>query len=145
MPHDNLEAEALRCGEAAVRLIASAIAATDYCPAPVVRCRSRPSEGEDLLGALGPDEWLGVLQLSQIRCTVNLYSGGRLVKTHPRQPPGGRSTDRLDRPNTRPEPARSRFHCRVDGPGQPYVGSHDGFWSAKEAASQGFALWFVWT
>jgi transposase len=29
---------------------------------------------------------------------VKLYSGGRLVKTHPRQPPGGRSTDRDDLP-----------------------------------------------
>lgn len=29
---------------------------------------------------------------------VKLYSGGKLVKTHPRQPPGGRSTDREDLP-----------------------------------------------
>lgn len=29
---------------------------------------------------------------------VRLYSAGRLVKTHPRQPPGGRSTDRDDLP-----------------------------------------------
>jgi transposase len=29
---------------------------------------------------------------------VKLYSGGRLVKAHPRQPPGGRSTDRDDLP-----------------------------------------------
>ncbi len=29
---------------------------------------------------------------------VKLYSRGRLVKTHPRQPPGGRSTDRDDLP-----------------------------------------------
>jgi transposase len=29
---------------------------------------------------------------------VKLYSAGRLVKTHPRQPPGGRSTDRADLP-----------------------------------------------
>lgn len=29
---------------------------------------------------------------------VKLYSHGRLVKTHPRQPPGGRSTDRDDLP-----------------------------------------------
>lgn len=29
---------------------------------------------------------------------VKLYAGGRLVKTHPRQPPGGRSTDREDLP-----------------------------------------------
>jgi transposase len=29
---------------------------------------------------------------------VKLYSSGRLVKTHPRQPPGGRSTDRADLP-----------------------------------------------
>ena len=29
---------------------------------------------------------------------VKLYSRGRLVKTHPRQPPGGRSTDREDLP-----------------------------------------------
>ncbi len=29
---------------------------------------------------------------------VKLYSRGRLVKTHPRQPPGGRSTDRADLP-----------------------------------------------
>jgi transposase len=29
---------------------------------------------------------------------VKLYSAGRLVKTHPRQPPGGRSTDRQDLP-----------------------------------------------
>jgi hypothetical protein len=29
---------------------------------------------------------------------VKLYSAGRLVKTHPRQPPGGRSTDREDLP-----------------------------------------------
>ena len=32
------------------------------------------------------------------RQLVKLYSGGRLVKTHPRQPPGGRSTDRDDLP-----------------------------------------------
>jgi transposase len=30
---------------------------------------------------------------------VRLYSHGRLVKTHPRQPPGGRSTDRDDLPD----------------------------------------------
>jgi hypothetical protein len=29
---------------------------------------------------------------------VKLYAAGRLVKTHPRQPPGGRSTDREDLP-----------------------------------------------
>jgi hypothetical protein len=29
---------------------------------------------------------------------VKLYANGRLVKTHPRQPPGGRSTDREDLP-----------------------------------------------
>lgn len=29
---------------------------------------------------------------------VKLYAGGRLIKTHPRQPPGGRSTDRDDLP-----------------------------------------------
>lgn len=32
---------------------------------------------------------------------VKLYSRGRLVKTHPRQPPGGRSTDRDDLPEHR--------------------------------------------
>jgi transposase len=32
------------------------------------------------------------------RQLVKLYSGGRLVKTHPRQPPGGRSTDPKDLP-----------------------------------------------
>ncbi|HEY9415074.1 MAG TPA: IS21 family transposase, partial [Pseudonocardia sp.] len=32
---------------------------------------------------------------------VKLFSGGVLVKTHPRQPPGGRSTDRADLPAER--------------------------------------------
>jgi len=50
-----------------------------------------------------PEQWIGQhLDARADSDLVKLYStgsgGGRLVKTHPRQPPGGRSTDRLDLP-----------------------------------------------
>ncbi len=46
-----------------------------------------------------PAQWIGHhLQARADRELVKLYSGGQLVKTHPRQPPGGRSTDRDDLP-----------------------------------------------
>lgn len=50
-----------------------------------------------------PEQWIGQhLDARADSDLVKLYStgsgAGRLVKTHPRQPPGGRSTDRLDLP-----------------------------------------------
>jgi len=46
-----------------------------------------------------PEQWLGQhLDARADSELVKLYSAGRLVKTHPRQPPGGRSTDRADLP-----------------------------------------------
>ena len=50
-----------------------------------------------------PEQWIGQhLDARADSELVKLYStgsgAGRLVKTHPRQPPGGRSTDRLDLP-----------------------------------------------
>ncbi len=46
-----------------------------------------------------PGTYLGdQLQARADRELVKLYHRGRLVKTHPRQPPGGRSTDRDDLP-----------------------------------------------
>ena len=46
-----------------------------------------------------PEQWLGQhLDARADSELVKLYSAGRLVKTHPRQRPGGRSTDREDLP-----------------------------------------------
>ncbi len=50
-----------------------------------------------------PEQWIGQhLDARADSDLVKLYStgsgAGQLVKTHPRQPPGGRSTDRLDLP-----------------------------------------------
>jgi transposase len=46
-----------------------------------------------------PEQWIGQhLDARADSDLVKLYCGGRLVKTHPRQPPGGRSTDRADLP-----------------------------------------------
>jgi transposase len=46
-----------------------------------------------------PEQYLGRhLEARADSELVKLYSRGRLVKTHPRQPPGGRSTDRDDLP-----------------------------------------------
>jgi hypothetical protein len=50
-----------------------------------------------------PEQWIGQhLDARADSDLVKLYStgsgAGRLVKTHPRQPPGGRSTDPLDLP-----------------------------------------------
>jgi transposase len=52
---------------------------------------------------------------------VKLYASGRLVKTHPRQPPGGRSTDREDLPEGKTgyalrDLARLVAACGVHGP-----------------------------
>jgi len=49
-----------------------------------------------------PGQWIGqYLDARADSDLVKLYSGGQLVKTHPRQPPGGRSTDRADLPEER--------------------------------------------
>jgi len=54
-----------------------------------------------------PEQWIGHhLDARADSTLVKLYStggasAGRLVKTHPRQPPGGRSTDRTDLPEHR--------------------------------------------
>lgn len=49
-----------------------------------------------------PEQWIGQhLDARADSELVKLYSRGRLVKTHPRQPPGGRSTDRADLPAER--------------------------------------------
>jgi len=46
-----------------------------------------------------PAQWIGQhLDARADSELVKLYSRGQLVKTHPRQPPGGRSTDREDLP-----------------------------------------------
>jgi hypothetical protein len=46
-----------------------------------------------------PEHYLGQhLEARADSELVKLFSRGRLVKTHPRQPPGGRSTDRADLP-----------------------------------------------
>ena len=46
-----------------------------------------------------PEQWIGQhLDARADSELVKLYSSGKLVKTHPRQPPGGRSTDREDLP-----------------------------------------------
>lgn len=46
-----------------------------------------------------PEQWIGhCLDARADSELVKLYSAGRLIKTHPRQPPGGRSTDREDLP-----------------------------------------------
>jgi len=46
-----------------------------------------------------PAQWIGhYLEARADSELVKLYSGGQLVKTHPRQRPGGRSTDRADLP-----------------------------------------------
>ncbi len=46
-----------------------------------------------------PAQWIGQhLEARADSELVKLYSRGQLVKTHPRQPPGGRSTDRGDLP-----------------------------------------------
>jgi len=46
-----------------------------------------------------PEQWIGQhLDARADSEVVKLYSRGRLVKTHPRQRPGGRSTDRIDLP-----------------------------------------------
>lgn len=49
-----------------------------------------------------PAQWIGQhLDARADSELVKLYSGGQLVKTHPRQRPGGRSTDRADLPAER--------------------------------------------
>lgn len=54
-----------------------------------------------------PEQWLGQhLDARADSALVTLYAtggagAGRLVKTHPRQPPGGRSTDRADLPEAK--------------------------------------------
>ena len=46
-----------------------------------------------------PQQWIGhYLDARADSDLVKLYSAGQLVKTHPRQRPGGRSTDRADLP-----------------------------------------------
>jgi transposase len=46
-----------------------------------------------------PEQWLGTyLDARADSQLVKVYSSGKLVKTHPRQRPGGRSTDREDLP-----------------------------------------------
>jgi hypothetical protein len=46
-----------------------------------------------------PTEFVGKrLQARADRSTVRFYDGGRLVKVHPRKPPGERSTDPMDLP-----------------------------------------------
>jgi len=46
-----------------------------------------------------PEQWIGqYLDARADSKLVKLYHRGQLVKTHPRQPPGGRSTDREDLP-----------------------------------------------
>jgi len=46
-----------------------------------------------------PEQWIGQhLEARADSELVKLYSGGKLVKTHPRQSAGGRSTDREDLP-----------------------------------------------
>jgi hypothetical protein len=46
-----------------------------------------------------PEQWIGQhLEARADSELVKLYSSGKLVKTHPRQPPGGRSTGREDLP-----------------------------------------------
>jgi len=46
-----------------------------------------------------PEQWIGqYLEARADSELVKLYSRGQLLKTHPRQPPGGRSTDRADLP-----------------------------------------------
>ncbi len=46
-----------------------------------------------------PEQWIGQhLDARADSDLVKLYSRGQLVKTHPRQRPGGRATDRLDLP-----------------------------------------------
>ncbi len=46
-----------------------------------------------------PDQWIGqYLDARADAELVKLYARWQLVKTHPRQPPGGRSTDRGDLP-----------------------------------------------
>ena len=61
-----------------------------------------------------PEQWIGQhLDARADSALVKLYStragAGRLVKTHPRQPPGGRSTDRE-------RPARAQGRLRAAGP-----------------------------
>jgi transposase len=49
-----------------------------------------------------PEQWIGQhLDARADADLVKLYASGRLVKTHPRQPAGGRSTDRDDLPAER--------------------------------------------
>ena len=46
-----------------------------------------------------PTDWIGThLDARADRDLVKLFHRGRLIKTHPRQPPGGRSTDPSDLP-----------------------------------------------
>ena len=46
-----------------------------------------------------PQQWIGQhLDARADSELVKLFAAGQLVKTHPRQPPGGRSTDRADLP-----------------------------------------------
>lgn len=46
-----------------------------------------------------PEQWIGVtLDVRADSSLVKFYHRGQLVKVHPRQPPGGRSTDRADLP-----------------------------------------------
>ena len=56
---------------------------------------------------------------------VKIYSRGQLVKTHPRKPPGGRSTDPGDYPAGRAEYALRGF-CDVLGPSPTVPGTATG-------------------
>lgn len=50
-----------------------------------------------------PEQWIGhTLDVRADSELVKFYHRGTLVKVHPRQPPGGRSTDRADLPSTKP-------------------------------------------
>ena len=48
-----------------------------------------------------PQQWIGQHLDARADSEVKLYARGQLVKTHPRQRPGGRSTDRADLPDER--------------------------------------------
>lgn len=49
-----------------------------------------------------PTRWVGnVMDVRGDRSLVRIYSRGELIKTHPRQAPGGRSTDYTDYPEAR--------------------------------------------
>ena len=66
--------------------------------------------------------------------TVRLYDGPTLVKTHARQPPGGRATDPADFPERRSAPGTRR--CDQGDPAGPAErGRASGPWGRHQAAS----------